>query len=330
VPKKIKITVITPSYNQGKFLEETILSVVSQDYKDVEHFVIDGGSTDDSVAIIKRHEKKLAGWISEKDRGQSHAINKGLKMATGEIVMWLNSDDVLLPGALQTAANYFSKHPDVDLIHGKSILFGDNYKEKIIGKRTKDLKVKYLAYIPFPQPSSFFRKSVIDSTGLLDESLHYGMDYELLARIALQSRILYVDHLFSKYRLHPDSKTGNNEKFLKDWNRIFSRVLNSLPGSEKYIESFKELNMYFAPEKKYTVKNTFSPHQIEKAFLYHLLVNLHYHYSDLNKKAVNEISAVLKKISPPFYKQNKIGAVQLKSLLLNRQLINFARNFTRK
>src|SRR5437763_884238 len=126
-----KITVITPSYNQGKFLEETIVSVISQGYPNLEYMLIDGGSTDNSIDIIKKYRTYFSYWISEKDSGQSEAINKGLKKATGEIISWLNSDDLYTAGCLQHVAEHFAKHREAALVHGKTILFGDRKKELI-------------------------------------------------------------------------------------------------------------------------------------------------------------------------------------------------------
>src|ERR1700733_11361468 len=116
--EKLKISVITPSYNQGQFIEETILSVLNQDYDNTEYIVIDGGSTDNTVEIIKKHENKLAYWVSEKDNGQSHAINKGFKLATGDIICWINSDDILIQGALKRVSQYFSDNPDKLIVNG--------------------------------------------------------------------------------------------------------------------------------------------------------------------------------------------------------------------
>src|SRR6202012_3617872 len=125
-----RITVVTPSYNQGAFLEQTIRSVLGQLYPNLEYFVFDGGSTDESVDIIKRYESQLAGWVSEKDRGQSNALNKGFARATGDILCWVNSDDFLLPGALHEAARRLGEGPD--LIYGKCLSFSDTGKRALV------------------------------------------------------------------------------------------------------------------------------------------------------------------------------------------------------
>ncbi len=128
----LKLSIITPSFNQGRFLEETILSVLNQGYQPLEYIVIDGGSTDESVSIIRRYEDKLAYWVSEKDRGQVHAINKGLEKATGDILAFINSDDVYLPGAFNAVISHFEEHPQSEWVCGDTIMFGDGHDTKLI------------------------------------------------------------------------------------------------------------------------------------------------------------------------------------------------------
>jgi glycosyltransferase involved in cell wall biosynthesis len=324
-----KFTIITPSFNQGQFLEETIQSIHSQEYRNFEHFIVDGGSKDNSIEIIKRHSKKISWWVSEKDKGQANAINKGLKKASGDIITWINSDDILLPGALTKAAEYFKNNPAALMIHGKSILFGEGKKERIIGQKQKDLNLKYLAYIPFPQPSSFFRRKLIEETGLLDESLHYGMDYDLLVRAALTGQVLYINETLSKYRLHAESKTNESLRFCGDWNSVFSRVLNSFSFSDDLKDIFAGLGCYHDKKNSYAVARKFSRHNIQKAFLYHLLILMHFHYNALELKKAKEFASVIRKISPSFYTQQKVGIINFRSSFFNRHLITLMRNITR-
>jgi cellulose synthase/poly-beta-1,6-N-acetylglucosamine synthase-like glycosyltransferase len=156
--KDLKISIIIPSFNQGQFIEATIVSVLGQSYKNFEIIIIDGGSADNTVEIIKKYESHIRYWISEKDKGQSDAINKGLKISSGHIVTWLNSDDYYESNALEIIANIFITEPNVDLVHGKSRLFGENVKSQIVGLKQDLLLQEYLAYMRFPQPSSFFKK----------------------------------------------------------------------------------------------------------------------------------------------------------------------------
>jgi glycosyltransferase involved in cell wall biosynthesis len=215
------ITVITPSYNQGRYLAETIESVLGQVgdlYLD--YVIIDGGSTDGSVEIIRRYERllnegartaKCRGinyrWISEKDKGQTDAILKGFRMAEGEILAWLNSDDTYSPGALQKVAKIFAGEPGVSVLYGRTH-FTDE-KGGIIGKYpTEPFDYRRLATFDFIcQPSVFFRRRAFEEAGGLDMSLHYAMDYDLWIRLGQRFVFRYLPEYLSTYRLHEESKT---------------------------------------------------------------------------------------------------------------------------
>lgn len=254
-----KITIITPSFNQGQFIEETINSILSQNYPNLEYIIIDGKSTDNTVEIIKKYEKYITYWESTKDKGQSEAINKGMRKATGDILTWICSDDLLVENALQNAATYFLKNPTISLIHGKTKLFGEGYEDKITEGFHSDLSVDYFTHMAFPQPSSFFKREVFENQSyslenkinnkknLVDESLHYCMDYDLLLRTVLNYDILKVDELFSAYRLHPASKTVSDwSKFEVEKDRVFLRLLNTLKikkEAKKGIEFLKEVGI---------------------------------------------------------------------------------------
>jgi glycosyltransferase involved in cell wall biosynthesis len=222
-----RITIITPSFNQGQFLEETILSIINQGYDNLEYIVIDGGSTDNSVEIIKKYKSQINYWISEKDSGQSDAINKGFSKATGDVITWINSDDVLLPGALEIVSDwYINSTINEGLIYGATLLFDEKGdKEKVVGF-TDSIFERSLAGIAFPQPASFFKTTYLHKVGFLDLSLHYGMDYDLFARLALVCNFTFIDFTFSKYRLHNSSKSmAEGFKFLEDWTKVFFKVL---------------------------------------------------------------------------------------------------------
>lgn len=215
------ISIVTPSYNQGGYLRETIESVLGQEGDfSLDYIIVDGGSKDQSVEIIRHYERlmnegvwpvKCHGiryrWISEKDRGQTDAIMKGFRMAKGEVLAWLNSDDTYLPGALQTAADAFSKEPDITVLYGKSHF--TDVEGKVIGKYpTEPFDVRRLAQFNFIcQPSTFFRKSALDAVGGLDTSLHFVMDYDLWIRMAGKFKFRYIPEFLSTYRLHEASKT---------------------------------------------------------------------------------------------------------------------------
>jgi glycosyltransferase involved in cell wall biosynthesis len=161
-----KISVVIPSFNQGQFLEETITSVINQQYPDLELFVVDGASNDNSVDVIKKYEQHLAWWVSEKDKGQSDAINKGFARATGEIITWLCSDDLYTPGTLHKVAEYFSKQPgNIGLIYGGITTFKNGIDQRSNwGYQDKSVE-RYLAGMAFSQPAAFYRKKYLDQIG---------------------------------------------------------------------------------------------------------------------------------------------------------------------
>ncbi len=225
----LKISVVIPSYNQGEFLEETILSVISQEYTNLEIIVIDGNSTDNSKDIIQKYSTHFKYWISEPDKGQSEAINKGFKKCTGDIATWLCSDDLYTQGALHNVNRIFSSLPEeIGLIHGSSMIFTGNKTIRINKGNVDDSLENILSGMTFPQPSAFFRRSLLDKTGFLDEKLHFGMDYDLFSKFAIISKFQYVDHCLSKYRLHRDSKSVSSvSKFIDDWSKVFAGIAES-------------------------------------------------------------------------------------------------------
>ncbi len=203
-----KITIVTPSYNQGQYLEETIRSVLEQNYPNLEYFVIDGGSTDNSVEIIKKYADQISWWVSEKDRGQSHAINKGLQKASGEIVGWINSDDLLESDSLDFIGHYFTSHPEILAVTGGCNLVDVN--NRIIERRKApediDACLKDFFRRWFSQQSTFWRRSLHDQIGYLDESRYYTMDYDLWLRIRKVTPIVPVEKFLARYRFHDQAK----------------------------------------------------------------------------------------------------------------------------
>lgn len=210
----VLVSIVTPSYNQGAFLEETIISVLSQSYERIEYIVIDGGSTDKSVDIIRHYGDRIAYWVSEPDRGQAHAINKGLSHAAGEIQGWLNSDDTLMPGAVARVVEAMDQTPTV--VHGAVHLVDARGKVIMRPKLSKRRREFGLATIVddglVNQPGAFWNRAALERTGLLDEDLDYVMDYELWVRMALagvQFKRLQ-DPPLATYRLADDTKTVSN------------------------------------------------------------------------------------------------------------------------
>jgi len=221
---------VTPSYNQAKYLEQTIQSVLGQDYARVEYLVVDGASKDGSVEVVKKYADNLSWWISEKDSGQGDAINKGLARAKGDILAWLNSDDYYLPGAISAAVKVFEENPDVIMLYGDMLAVDEN------GQTINTLKYKQLSlqdllcFQIIGQPSVFFRRDALEKTGGLDTSFHFLLDHHLWIRIAQQGRILHVPQIWSAARYHAEAK---NRAKAAEFGREAFRILawaESQPG----------------------------------------------------------------------------------------------------
>jgi len=225
-----KISIVTPSYNQGIFLEETLRSVLLQNYPNLELIVIDGGSKDESVTIIQKYASWISYWVTEEDKGQSDAINKGFQKASGEIITWINSDDLLTHGALQKAAEHFLNLPDdAGLIHGGMILFNEKTELETRFTYLKPSRESYLSGIVFSQPAAFFKKKYLDHVGYLRKELHYGMDYDLFMRLSLVSNFYPVNEVFAKYRVHSQSKSvAQTNQFIGDWKKTFVNLCKNL------------------------------------------------------------------------------------------------------
>lgn len=213
-----KISIITPSYNQAKFIERTIKSVLSQKYPNLEYIVMDGGSKDGTVDILKKYGDKII-WKSEKDSGQSEAINKGIKMATGQIVAFLNSDDTYNPGALAKLESYFKENPDKKWVYGKCRIVDENDREvrkPITAYKNMILKrysySKLLAENFISQPATFWKKEIHKELGYFDEKDHWCMDYEFWLRVGAKYPAGVIPEYLANFRYHLDSKSGQEDK----------------------------------------------------------------------------------------------------------------------
>ena len=217
------VSIITPSYNQAPFLEQTIQSVLEQDYPHIEYILVDGGSTDNSVEVIQKYADRLAYWISEKDSGQAEAINKGFARANGEIVAWLNSDDYYMLNTISVAVRCFEQNPDVVMVYGNMLAVDGN------GRTINVLKYKQLSledllcFQIIGQPSVFFRRSALEKTGWLEPSFHFMLDHHLWIRLAQQGRILHVPQVWSAARYHAEAK---NRARAAEFGREAFRVLD--------------------------------------------------------------------------------------------------------
>jgi glycosyltransferase involved in cell wall biosynthesis len=200
------VSIITPSFNQARYLEQTLQSVLGQGYASLEYLLVDGASTDGSLEIIHKYADQLAWWVSEPDAGQAEAINKGLRRARGEIVAWLNSDDIYLPGAIEKAVAAFEGHPDLGLIYGDVLAIDAD------GQTTNRLRYgdwslpDLMAFRVIGQPSVFMRRSVLEQAGLLDPSYHYLLDHQLWLRMAQLAGMHYLPETLSAARFHAESK----------------------------------------------------------------------------------------------------------------------------
>lgn len=200
------VSIVTPSYNQSFFLEETILSVLGQENVSIEYIIIDGGSTDGSVEIIEKYAEGLAWWVSERDSGQAEAINKGLAGSTGEFVAWLNSDDLYLPGAVAQAAAVLEANPEVGFVFGDAITIDTQ------GKHLNKLAFgdwglsELMAFRIICQPAVFMRRSVLEQVGYLDTTYHYMLDHQLWLRLARVAPIRHVSSTWAAARHHPEAK----------------------------------------------------------------------------------------------------------------------------
>ena len=202
------VTVVTPSYNQGEFIESTILSVLEQDYPNIEYIIMDGKSTDGTLDILKKYDDRIK-WFSEKDRGQSHALNKGFKIARGSVIGWLNSDDRYLPGAIANAVETFQKYPQCGLVYGNCRIIDEN--ESICGSLVvNDYSMKGFVSsdsINICQPAAFFKKEVLEKVGYINEDLHYIMDFDLWIRFSLVTEFVKSNDFLADFRVHGSSKT---------------------------------------------------------------------------------------------------------------------------
>jgi len=227
-----RVTIVTPSYNQGAYLEETIRSVLLQNYPNLEYIIMDGGSTDQSVDVILRYERWLTHWESRADQGQSHAINKGWKIATGNVLAWLNSDDLYRPGALAEAVLALSSHPSAAFVYS-NVEYIDPQGQTLIVRNPgqTDLKRMLWALVSLiPQPTTFVRREMLTEVGFLDESLDYSMDYDYWLRLLTGHRGVYQDRVWACTRIHQDAKTVARQKDIWLQKKQVLAKIFSLPG----------------------------------------------------------------------------------------------------
>lgn len=228
----MKVSVVTPSYNQGQFIERTLQSVASQRSPDfeIEHVVFDGGSTDNTVQILKSFDPAVR-WVSKKDKGQTDAVNQAIRATDGEIIGWLNSDDIYYPGAIARVVDYFTAHPEVDVVYGMAdhIDLEDKAFEAYPTEPWDFERLKFTCFIC--QPALFLRRKVVDEYGLFDESLNYCMDYEYWLRLGTTGmRLGYLEEKLAGSRLYADNKTlGSRVNVHSEINDMFKKLFGRVP-----------------------------------------------------------------------------------------------------
>lgn len=204
-----KISIVTPSFNQGGYLEETIRSVLGQDYANLEYIVMDGGSADRSVDVIRKYSDRIAFWISEPDAGQSDALRKGFSRATGQVFGWLNSDDTLAPGTLMRVGEFFASHPEVDITYGNMHLVDPSGKRLYTAYPLLDLGILVYENRFIPQQAMFWRRELYERVGGVNPELRFAMDFELTVRfLRAGARVAKIHQPLANFRFHPDAKSS--------------------------------------------------------------------------------------------------------------------------
>jgi glycosyltransferase involved in cell wall biosynthesis len=224
----VRVSIITPSYNQGKYLEQTIQSVLKQTYGNIEYLIIDGGSTDNSVDIIKKYEKDIAYWVSEPDKGQADAINKGCKRASGDLLCWVNSDDILYPYYVDARVRQFEENANTDMIYGDVEQGPDPSVKRLRKGRQISIKdmLKY-AKCPVPQQSAMWRRDVVERIGCLDPQWHVVLDREYFIRMAAGCSIKYRPGAVAFFRSHEHSKSVSGSlKWAQELPKYYEMIFN--------------------------------------------------------------------------------------------------------
>lgn len=288
-----KISIITPSYNQAQFLEATILSVLGQNYPNLEYIIMDGGSTDHSAEIIKKYEKQLFFWCSEKDSGQSNAINNGFKKSTGEILMWLNSDDILMPNILHKVAEIYLENKNFlhfgNCIHFNNTDNGLNCFGSNVIKQHQNYNLKDADYII--QPSSFWGRNIWDEIGELSETVHFGFDWEWFLKVEKKFELKPIAEVISMYRIHDDHKSGTGgrkrqEELLKiyeEFNPRFAKLYSNLMNDD--LDKARNYTSFKIKLKNRLARNT--------SFFQKLRILYPNHYSDFSNKEISDAMGML-------------------------------------
>jgi glycosyltransferase involved in cell wall biosynthesis len=231
------VTIVTPSYNQGRFLEATLRSVLEQGYSPLEYLVVDGASSDNSVEILRRYAGRLSWWVSEKDSGQSEAINKGLQRAKGEYIGWLNSDDIYQPGAVARAVVAFEAHPEAAVVYGDALAIDADGKPFNLMRARQYSLVDLLSFNIICQPAAFMRRSVLEQVHYLNPAYHLLMDNLLWMNMARLGPLVYVPETWAAARYHDQAKNRTRGAAYGREARMLIEDLQTRPEFAGVIES---------------------------------------------------------------------------------------------
>ena len=305
------ISIVTPNYNGGNYLEEAIRSVILQSYPNLQYLIIDGGSNDNSIEIIEKYSKYIDYWESNEDSGPAEAINKGMKKAKGEIVSWLNSDDLLSSTSLYNIAATFCKNKNIDLIYGTGFYFDDKGYYWLSKKNYDEFDARSITHFAFDlQPSIFFRKSIFAHIGYLDESFPLQFDTELFIRASLNHEMLKIPYYLSFFRQHNRRLTKikyAEMKYPEELVRIYSRVLCSLESKndvQEYINIAKDLDLFIDEQIRYPINKVFDQTLIKRSFYIYLIKCCINFYEKNNLKELRNILSVLKHNFKDFYSRD--------------------------
>lgn len=316
-----KITIVTPSFNQGRYIEETIRSVLLQNYPNLEYMIIDGGSSDETLEVIKKYEKWITYWVSEEDNGQSHAINKGFKRATGEIISWLNSDDQLAKGSLYAIASAFINNPQYSFIYGQRIEYDENHIHPYQHLPTDNLPLRYHYGFPWSQPSCFLKRLCLTENGYVDERFDYTMDLDLFLRIALRYEMIQIDDILSLGRHHKDSKTSKIAHVaMAEQITVFMNLMSSI----KFIEGYsllERLGFKTLFRKDYTVIKQYSFEYRYEILFEFLIPYLNRWYINMEYHKVRGVFSFFRKLKPSLLQdvriRRKVFMTRLPDSLIN-------------
>ena len=293
-----KITIVTPSYNQGQFIEETLRSIILQNYPNLEYIIMDAGSTDNTLSVIESYREWIDVVISEKDEGQSDAIEKGFKLANGEILNWINSDDVLCKDGLFHIASAFLNQKDADFVYGKNGIMNINSELYSYMPHHKDnLKLRYLYEMPYGQQAIFFKKSLYVNCGGVNRYLRFSMDYELYIRMHLVgAKAVQIDNLIGNIRIHDSTKTSKLEEVMHQENgNAFMTFLKSL-GMKSLVGFMEKLG--HQTYEDYKVNITISKKEVRQVFLCYLKKNVWYYYNNQRRHLAKKMAIKIIAMDP--------------------------------